>query len=344
MNRPALLIGYGSIGRRHAAVLRELTEQLSILDVNERARVQAKADHPGARVVGGFEALDRAGLNWGAVLAVIATWGPSHAELFDTLVDRGVRHVLCEKPLANSVGLANGMVERATRDGVDLAVHHYIRASRIVTALRRLMSDQHLGFPVSVEVIGGAAGLVTNGVHWIDFASELFDGQPHRVFSTATGRRINPRSPDLEFYGGTAVWSFADGRELVISLNGGSSLALRAHVFFRDAVVELDAELNVSVWRRDQEAVTKFPAITRTGPASERVFEGQLPEVLTLSAGIRNLVDEVGAGQNRTCPARHGAASVNACIAALLSARLGRSIDLPIESGSTWGGAPWPIS
>ena len=344
MKRPALLIGYGSIGRRHAAVLWEMTEQLSILDVSEHARTQAKVDYPGACVVGGFEALDQAGLDWGVVLAVIATWGPSHAELFDTLVDRGVRHVVCEKPLANSVRLANEMVERATRDGVELAVHHYIRASRLAIALRRFISRHGLGFPVSVEVIGGAAGLVTNGVHWIDFASELFEGQPRRVFSTATGQRINPRSSDLELYGGTAVWSFADGREAVISLHGGSSLALRAHVFFRDAVVELDAELNVSVRQRDQDAVKKFPTITRTGPAGEAIFEGQLPEVLPLSAGIKNLVDEVGSGQIRTCPARQGAASVNACVAALLSARLGRSIDLPIDPGSTWGGELWPIS
>src|SRR4051794_18894303 len=99
----ALVIGYGSIGRRHARVLASLTPALVIVNRRESVRTQAAHDHPGARVVERLEELDQEDFPWADTLAVIATWGPSHASLFHALADRGVRRILCEKPLAASV-------------------------------------------------------------------------------------------------------------------------------------------------------------------------------------------------------------------------------------------------
>jgi len=83
---------------------------LQIVDTNESARRAAAADHPGARVAVNLEALDGVDLPWGSIVAVIATWGPTHAALFHALVDRGVRRILAEKPLAACVVAANAFV------------------------------------------------------------------------------------------------------------------------------------------------------------------------------------------------------------------------------------------
>ena len=76
-----------------------------------------------------LEELDKARFPWDSSVSVIATWGPSHSSLFHSLVDRGVKHILCEKPLASSMEGALEMVRRSKEEGITLAVNHYIRYS-----------------------------------------------------------------------------------------------------------------------------------------------------------------------------------------------------------------------
>lgn len=304
----------------------------------------AGQEYPAARVVGRLEDIDTSGFHWGSVVAVIATWGPSHADLFHALADRGVRRILCEKPLASSVADAYAMVERANRERIALSVHHYLRYGGLVPALRSLFAEHELGAPVSVVVTGGASCLVTNGIHWLDFASELFGSAPRSVIGTVQGQPINPRSPDLEIYGGAAVWDFGDGREAAMALSNQSSLSLEARVYLRDAVVVLDGNLNGRLLRRDPVAVTRFPAITRTGSADQVLFEGTLPGALSYLEGMRRAIEEVRLGMFPICPAELGATAVSGCIGALVASRERRQVFLPLDPSSVCGKERWAIS
>lgn len=335
-----LIVGYGSIGRRHARSFAELGSDLTILDSNPAARTQAAQDFPQAQIVA-----DMAGLSLPRdSAAVIATWGPSHASIFNALAERGVGRILCEKPLATSVADASAMVQRAQQEGIVLGVNHYLRYAGIVSALRELLQSYELGDPVAVRIEGGAACLVTNGIHWIDFACELFGAEPEEVLSTARGAAINPRSPELSIYQGTAVWRFSGDREAVVSFSNLSSLSLTARVFLRDAVVELNGDGEVVLRQRDMEAVQRFPAITRTGPANEVLFSGQLPHTLPFEAHMLVAAREVLQGLPPTVPGSVGAVAVGSIIGALLSAREQTPIKLPLAATSSWGQESWNIS
>ena len=346
-----LIIGYGSIGRRHARAMAELTTTLAIVNRRESVRIQAMSDHPDARVVNRVESLDEANFPWTSTVAVIATWGSSHAEFFHCLADRGVRLFLCEKPMASSVALAHGMVGRAKRDGIRLGVNHCLRYSRIVPALRHFAEEHGLGEPVAVAVDGGAGCVVTNGIHWVDFATELFGSDPERVISMLGGEPINPRSPDLRYYGGSAVWEFGGGRAAMISFNNGSSIEPVARVYFRNAVAELayvdlgtDVFINAIVRRREPVAVERFPAVTRTGPAVETLFSGRLPGVRLFKEGIRAAIQDVMEQGALLVPGGTGATAVSSCVGALIAARERRTVELPILPDSPWGQETWPIS
>jgi predicted dehydrogenase len=339
-----LLLGYGSVGRRHARTLAALTPRLAIVEAAPAARADAEATYPGAQVVERLEMLDQARPDWAGSVGVIATWGPSHAEFFHALADRGVRRILCEKPMAASVSDAEGMVTRAEDEGIVLGVHHYLRYAGVVPALRACFEEHALGDPVAVVVEGGAACLLTNGIHWLDFAVELFGAPPVRVVSTAAGEPLNPRSPDLRLYGGTAIWSFEGGREAVISLSNRSSVSLSTRIYLRDAVAELDGDLNLVLRRRDPAAVARFPAVTRTGPASEPLFAGRLPSIREYLDGMRTAAAELVEGGPVTCAGDTGAAAVMACVAALISARDRRAVELPLERSDPLAREWWPIS
>lgn len=339
-----LLIGYGSIGRLHARALAGLARRLLILDHHPGARDRAAREHPSAIVGADFSAVDP----WLAaprdVLAVIATWGPSHTRLFDHLADLGVRRILCEKPLATSVAGADAMVSRAARDAIALTSHHYFRCSGLIRALQRLAAELGLGEPVAVVANGGAACLATNGLHWVDLAAALFQAAPRAVVSTAHDDRINPRSADLGFYGGSAVWDFDGGRELSLTFSNASSVYPMTHVHYRDAVLTLDYDYEVAVYRRDAEEVARRPAMTRTGPPRQVAFEGQLPGVLEGPAALTACLSDLWAGEVSVSPPSAAAAALNGTIGALLAAREGRRIEFPILPASPWGREEWPIS
>lgn len=348
-----LLLGYGSRGRACARSLSTMAKTLAIVDTNQVSLERAKSDHPTALTARDLGGLDQTGFVWSSACAVIATWGPSHADLFHGLVDRGVRRILCEKPLAASVEQADGMVRRAARDAVFLTSYHYFRHAGFPAGMSRLAKLHDLGDPVGAIVHGGAACLVTNGIHFVDFAIDLFGSFPERVISTCRGDKINPRSVDLQFYGGSAAWTFSGGRELTMALSNHSSVMYATNILYRDAVAAVqyrdDVETNdfyyeVRVARRDMAAVRTFPAVTRTGPAVDVLFNGELPGVLRGNDAGRLAFTQLASGVVNACPGESAAASVNACIGALVSGREGKTVELPIPSAGPWGREVWPIS
>jgi predicted dehydrogenase len=346
IRKTAILVGYGSIGKRHASILNELVSMLCIVDPKESERDQAAENYPNAMIFNSLDDAFQSGeIDLSAAVAVIATWGPSHAELFKRLADQGVKRVLCEKPLASSVKLAQDMCQRAERDGIRLSVNHYIRYSNLAAELEKFCVKNNLGLPVSMVVDGGAGCLVTNGIHWIDFAMHLFGSAPELVLSTARGERINPRSHDLEIYGGSAIWSFSQNREAIFSMSNRSSISLRCRVHYRNATVELADDLIVCIFRRDMSRVEKFPAITRTGPASELLYNSLLPGVADFKGCMKAALDELLDGKDPLrCTGQMGFVSVSAAIGALISGRERKPVDLPIDFESAWGEEEWPIS
>ena len=121
-------------------------------------------------------------------------------------------------------------------------------------------------------------------------------------------------------------------------------VALTARVYYRNAVAELDADLNAVIRRRDNASVEKFPKVTRTGPAGERIFEGMLPDVLSLEKRLNAAVDDALEDQARICPGSIASNAVSACVGALISSREKKAVNLPVDPESDWGKQSWPIS
>jgi predicted dehydrogenase len=351
MTAPAVVLGYGSIGRRHAAALAARGHPLAIVNRGEAMRRRAAAEHPGATVVADIPALARAGFDWKAALGVIATWGPGHPDHFSGLAALGVRRMLCEKPLAASVADARSMRRLAQAEGIPLVVNHTIRYAGLAKGVTALAGNHRLGAPVAVVAHGGAACLLTNGIHWLDFAIELFGASPTHVTSTAVCDPINPRAADLVIVGGTGIWTFPEGREATVSFFNGASLLPRARILYRDAALDVeyravggDAVIHARLGARDAEAVALFPQVTRTGPRSTVLHDGPVAGVLTFNQGLESAAAELETSNDPTCGADEGAAAVLCCLGALESARTGARVELRDDVAADWHARRWPIS
>lgn len=342
---PAALIGYGSVGQRHAACLARTFSSLAIVDQNRHAREAARARFPGAEVLTSTEELWRLGWDWKRALVVIATWGPTHYRIFRECADRGVRSIVCEKPMADSLFDGWRMLREAGEAGVTLGINHTLRFLGVDAGLKRLIAEHGLGPPQSAVVHGGASGLVTNGIHFIDLILALFEATPESVISTALGEAVNPRSPDLRFFRGTAVWTFPDGREAVISFSNRSSVYPTATLYFRHAVVHLHDRTRAEVLRRELGSVMEGAPLTRTGPAGERLYAGPVPGVLgSMEEAFQRHYDEVLSGQLSTFPPEAAYRALEACAGALLAGERRGPVAFPIDPESEDGRRRWPIS
>ncbi|MEX0762560.1 MAG: Gfo/Idh/MocA family oxidoreductase [Dehalococcoidia bacterium] len=340
----AAVIGYGSIGRYHARLLNQRYKRFAIIESQALALANAKADFPDAQVVDSLAALQSTGWNWASCLSVIATWGPSHAPLFAELIELGAKHVLCEKPLANSIALGDRMVKLAKRHGITLGSHQHPQYSGFVDGLSKVAEQLQIGQPVRMVVNGGANGIVTNGLSYLAIACELFGEGPNQVISTVVPVAMNPRSTTLMFYGGTAIWSFQQDRELVVSFSNRASISATTYIFYRNAVVHMFPSLNVEIYRRDPKEVSEYPAVTRTGPATELAFGGSIPGVRAIEQSTSMIFDEIESGAIKVFPPELALRALDGCIGAIYSGESKSAVTLPIDPSSEIGQRQWPIS
>ncbi len=145
------LIGYGLAGSAFHAPLVEAVPGLALASVvtsNPERAEQARAAHPGARVLPDAEALFGAAASHD--LVVVAAPNREHVPLGLAAVEAGL-HLVVDKPLAASVAEAQRLADAAETRGVVASVFHNRRWDGDFLTLRRLLADGALGEVARVE-------------------------------------------------------------------------------------------------------------------------------------------------------------------------------------------------
>jgi predicted dehydrogenase len=139
----AALVGYGHWGTNLARNLQELDEfkLATIVEIDPARRAAAKARYPGTEVTASLSEALSGGKN-GAVL--IATPPATHFELALTALRAG-RHVVVEKPLAETAEQVLRLHEEAEKRQLSLMVDHTYVYSTAAEKLSELISRRHLG-------------------------------------------------------------------------------------------------------------------------------------------------------------------------------------------------------
>ena len=147
------MVGYAFMGAAHSQAWRNAPR---FFDLPRRPRMTALAGRDATRVK---EAADRLGwdsteTSWQALVARddidlidVCTPGDTHAEIAIAALEAG-KHVLCEKPLANTVEEAEAMAEAATRaaaNGVRSMVGFTYRRVPAIALARQLVADGRIG-------------------------------------------------------------------------------------------------------------------------------------------------------------------------------------------------------
>jgi predicted dehydrogenase len=142
-----LVVGLGSIGRRHLSNLRRQLPD-SDITVWRHARVAGLDQIPAEadRIVYG---LDEA-LSHRPEIAILASPASSHVPTAAALASAGV-HMLVEKPLSDSLDGIDALLDDCRRQGLVLMVGYHLRFSPSLNCLRNAVADGVVGRILSVR-------------------------------------------------------------------------------------------------------------------------------------------------------------------------------------------------
>ncbi|MBJ7599098.1 MAG: dehydrogenase [Candidatus Nephthysia bennettiae] len=159
------VIGAGMAGRAHAAGYRSATTVFGAERPEVRLVAVADIDAGVAEAVRHRYGFERAERSWQAIAEAkdidavsVVVANHLHREVVEGLLAAG-KHVLCEKPLAPSVGDAEAMVAAAERSSQVTAVGYTYRRSPAVSAIRDEVKSGRLGDLIHF-----------NGHAWYDYA------------------------------------------------------------------------------------------------------------------------------------------------------------------------------
>lgn len=338
-----LLIGAGSVGKRHAKVMQRRYAKLLVIDPAPSTSAWCEEELTCSYRV--FVSIDEARSEIISAAkettAVISNWGVDHFETFKGIVNLGVERLFVEKPIAHSQAAIYEMLKISQERKLVVGVGHQRRYIGLLEQVKEVSMGFCGGPAASVVVHGGAKCLVTQGMHWVDFAVALFGIAPESVVAVANCEFINPRSRLLGYWDGTAVWSFPKGRQLAISYTNRSSVSESVIVYSKNGVAKIGDDLDVQTYIRDSREVLGDPRVTRVGAISNSPVHDWKPSV---TSTLEIQLDDLDAGRVPKHSIGDAVTSASALLAALSSSKRGCKLSLPIHTSDPDWQTTWPIS
>ena len=230
------VIASGRIAREHGRGWAECkhTEIVAIADAHPEALSSYASDfNVKTQYIDYREMLDKEELD----IISVCSWDPQHAEMSIAACARRPKAVLCEKPMAISLGEADAMIIAAQRNDVKLAIGHQRRFYSSWREARRMIAYGAIGKPKRLwSAI--RAGMMNTGTHCIDFQLYAL-GDPkvewvmgsverhtdHYVF----GHRVEDRCAGIIGYEG--------GIEGVIENEMNDTYEVGAHIYGEEGMI-----------------------------------------------------------------------------------------------------------
>ena len=171
------VIGCGGISRMHANWYRDYsrTEMIAAADISED-NVKKFADEYGIQktYTDYIEMLEKEKPD----IVSVCTWPKQHAEISIESAKRGVKGILCEKPMAENLGQADLMIEACEKNNVKLAIDHQLRFDGHYVAAKNLIEDGAIGGLFRIYALCGGGSLKDNATHTVDLMRFIHGDKP----------------------------------------------------------------------------------------------------------------------------------------------------------------------
>lgn len=179
MNESILLIGAGNLGSRHLQSLAAAPwiGRVTVVEPNTAAADVARTrwldvpGHEGKTL--DFRSLDELAQHGPFDAAVIATPSLGRLQILRAVLALGVKRILCEKVLFQSVAELDAAELEAGKAGADVRVNHIYRYAEALRALHEISSAKKIDMSVAID----GDGMACNLIHYIDLFAYLGGGE-----------------------------------------------------------------------------------------------------------------------------------------------------------------------
>lgn len=206
----AAIIGCGRMSRGHAHAYRELGIPIVAgADISEEALSRAKDEFGLSQTFTDYgQLLDEMRPD----LVSIVTAEALHCEMVVAAAERGVKGIVCEKPMAMNLGEAQTMLDACRASGARLTISHQRYYAPQYARARELIAQGAIGRAQFVEAFAMAECIHTDGTHTIHMLMSLL-GDPKMSYLIA---QIDGNSDYRYFghrcdHGGNAFLTFENG-------------------------------------------------------------------------------------------------------------------------------------
>jgi len=308
------IIGCGSIANLHADSFRNVDEidVVAISDPVDEARNEFGERHNIAnRYHDAREMLDEENLR----IVIITTWPKLHAPMTAAACARKPYAVICEKPMAATLGECDEMLTVASRYNVKLAVGHQRRFVSTWTEARGLIASGTIGEPRQIVCRGGQ-GLLHDCSHLIDMMLYVL-GDPNASWVIGNVERKTERyERDIPIEDRSAgIIGFDNGCVGLLLQEIAGPNEYGGLIYGSEGMIDL-TESRVRVLN------------SRSAEWEERQADDGNP----WEAQIRELMSWIEEGTEHRGNAKHGRAAIEIIMAIYESARMHEVVQMPVRT------------
>ena len=326
----AAVIGLGRHGLRHLQALQQIdgVQLTAVCDTRAETLAQVAQDHSEIKPYTDWQQLLA---SEDLDLVSVVTNGPSHAPITIAAAERGVRYILCEKPIATSVHDAQAMIDICHQQHVRLTISHGRRWVSSYQKLRDLIAGGVIGDLAHFWFTCGGGLFAANGGHILDLVRMLSGSNATSVVGKLDRSGApNPRGKEFQDPGAVALYWFQNGMRMVIDMFEDLMVPPRIEIVGshgRIMIDDLDGRWEILA-RPEAErgaAQTQYWLPLRPVP-----FE---PVELNMIDMLVSALTELMSDRPISCTGEDGLASVEMLIGAHLSSQRGSvPIELPLTA------------
>ncbi len=146
-----LIVGLGSIGKRHIKIIRDLFPEITIGLLRHSRCEGYEIKSYGIEFC--FSSIEKV-LEFQPDAAIIANPASLHIDIAVPLADAGV-HLLIEKPIANNINGVQSLIDLCSKNGVTLMTAYNLRFLPSLNKFRDLLHQGKIGTPYAAHIEAG---------------------------------------------------------------------------------------------------------------------------------------------------------------------------------------------
>jgi len=310
------VIGCGGISRMHANWYRDfpMTEITAIADISEDSLKKfAEEYNVQKKYTDYIEMLEKEKPD----IVSVCTRPKQHAEITIEAAKRGVKGILCEKPMAENLGRADEMIKVCEENNVKLAIDHQLRFDGPYVTAKNLIEDGVIGSLFRIYALCAGGDLKDNATHTIDLMRYIHNDTPIEWVIGQIERIGDPKRYELDSEQfALGYMKFADNVRGIIEVGDDTAPGYH-HIYLYGTEGEIEL------------GVPGGPGIRIKNRQS--AGEWVIPEVKHESGPVEDLVDSIENDRLHRSSGYQGRATHEVIMAIYESSRRRKRVRLPLE-------------